>query len=110
MPQTFEARERLRDQQRQETIRLEAVLAAQRRLAAQREKADRAIAQAEQGVAAKRYEVDRAVAALVETSGLPRSALLLERSEADLARLARAERRRHKTGGGRDGVTSGVPA
>jgi hypothetical protein len=97
MPQTFEARARLRDQQRQEASRLDAVLAAQRRLATERAKADRAIAKAELGVAAKQGDVDRAVVSLVETSGLPRASALLARSESELARL-RAEYRRASNG------------
>lgn len=109
MPQTFEARERLRDQQRQEASRLEAVLTAQRRLAAERAKADRAIAKAELGVAAKQADVDRAVVSLVETSGLARASALLARSEAELARL-RAEYRRANGRGGRETGTPAVPA
>jgi hypothetical protein len=110
MPQTFEARERLRDQQRQEAGRLEAVLAAQRRLATERAKADRAIAKAELGVAAKQADVDRAVVSLVETSGLARASALLARSESELARL-RAEYRRASNGkGGQDAGTSAVQA
>ena len=94
MPVTFEARERLRNQQRQEAVHLEALLAAQRRLVAQREKADRVIARAEQHIAVRQAEVDRAVLALIETSGVTQTALLLGRTKADIARLARVERRR----------------
>lgn len=99
MPVTVEARERLRDQQRQEAIQLEAVLAAQRRLVTQREKADRAIAKAEQDVAAKQAAADHAVAQLVETSGLIRTAVLLGRTKCDIARIARVGRRSETRGG-----------
>jgi hypothetical protein len=110
MPLTFEARERLRDQQRQEASQLETVLAAQRRLATEREKADRTIEKAEHGVAARQTDADSAVAGLVETSGVTRAAVLLGRSEAELARLARSERRRSTTKGGREAHAPAVPA
>lgn len=110
MPLTFEARERLRNQQRQEAIQLEAVLAAQRRLASERNKAGRIIERAELGVAAKQAGLDVAVVGLVETSGLARAAVLLGRSAADLARLVRAERRGSSLDGASNAVASAVQA
>jgi pantothenate synthetase len=93
-PVTRAARERLRDQQRQEAAQLEAVLTAQRRLAAERDKADRVIENAERGVRARQAFVDAAVVALVQTPGVPRVAALLGRPTSELASLVRAERRR----------------
>jgi pantothenate synthetase len=110
MPLTLDARERLRDQQRQEASRLEAVLAAQRRLASEQNKADRIIEKAEHGVAAKQAGLDVAVVGLVETSGLARAAVLLGRSAADLARLVRAERRESTLKGAREAGASAVQA
>jgi hypothetical protein len=93
LPLTFEARERLRGQQRQEVDRLEALLVAQRRLDTQREKAARVIGEAERGVAARQVDVERAIVRLVETSGLARVAILLGRPEVELRRLVRSEGR-----------------
>jgi pantothenate synthetase len=93
-PVTRAARERLRDQQRQEAAQLEALLAAQARLATARDKADRVIENAERGVRARQAAVDAAVVALVQISGLPRVAALLGRPTSELTALVRAERRR----------------
>lgn len=110
MPITLAARERLRDQQRREARQLDAVLAAQRRLDAQREKADRAIMKAEQGVAGKQADVDGAIAGLAMTSGVARAALLLGRTETVIARIARAARHRSTTGDADRASSTTVPA
>lgn len=110
MPVTLDARERLRDQQRQEAKQLDAVLAAQRRLATERGKADRMIAKAEAGVAMRQADVDAAVVALVEISGISRAAVLVGASDNELNRLVRADRRRVSAPRGRESSPPGVQA
>lgn len=92
MPLALSARERLRDQQQQEARRLAAVLAAQRRLTLEQHKESAVIERARRRVAARRDAFDDTVRALIGTSGVARTAILLERPERDLARLKRANR------------------
>jgi pantothenate synthetase len=94
LPLTVEARERLRNQQRVEAQQLDSLLTAQRRLARERAKAERAIGKAQRAVASRQSEVDAAIVRLVESSGVPRVAVLLGRAESQIAALVRAERRR----------------
>jgi hypothetical protein len=90
-------RDRMRDQQRLEAERLGRVIAEERRLAAEKDKADAVIARARDAVARRQALLDAAIAALVDTSGAGRAAILLDRAETELARLHRTHR--HPRGG-----------
>ena len=105
MPLALSARERLRDQQQQESRRLAAVLAAQRLLALEQDKESAGIDRARRRVAARRDVFDDTVRALIDTSGLARTAILLNRPERELARLRRA--RRPASGGDEDSDRGG---
>jgi len=110
MPLALSARERLRDQQQHEARRLAAVLAAQRRLATEQEKAAVVIEKAQHGISARQAAVDDAVLALIDTSGIARTAILLDRPENELARLQRSRQRRLHGGNGPEAGDPGVPA
>ena len=110
MPLALSARERLRDQQQHEARRLAAVLAAQRRLGAEREKAAVVIEKAQHGISARQAAVDDAVLALIDTSGIARTAILLDRPDNELARLQRSRRRSVHGGNGPEAGDPGVPA
>jgi hypothetical protein len=92
LPLTLAARERLRDQQREESSRLGVVLAAKRRLVAERERATAVIEKAEHAVANRQATVDESVGALIETSGVTRAGILLGCAPRELAKLVRARR------------------
>jgi hypothetical protein len=87
----------MRDQQRLEAERLGRVIAEERRLGAEQDKADAMIARARDAVARRQALLDAAIAALVDTSGPGRAAILLDRAETDLARLHRTH---HNSRGG----------
>lgn len=109
-PLDLEARERLRDQQQAEARLLAVVLAAHRALSAERQKASAAIAKAEQAVAMRRETLDAAVVELIDASGVTKAAVLLDRTENELARLRRACQRARNTGSESKVREPGVPA
>jgi hypothetical protein len=86
-------RDRLRDQQRREAELLAHVNAEEDRLHAEAGRAEHAIARARAKVTCRQQDLDAAVVALAEHCGTARAAVLLDRSESELARLQRAGRR-----------------
>jgi hypothetical protein len=86
-------RDRLRDQQRREAELLARVNAEEDRLQAEAGRTEQAIARARAKVASRQQDLDAAVVALAEHCGTARAAVLLDRGEAELARLQRARRR-----------------
>jgi hypothetical protein len=100
LPFSREARERMRDQQRLEAERLSRVLAEQRRLSVEQQRADDVIAAARDAVAKRQHRLDQAIAALVDTSGPGRAGILLDRPEAEMLRL---HRNHHQQQAGDDG-------
>jgi hypothetical protein len=111
IPLARAARDRLRDTQHEETRRLAAVLAAQERLSAERSRAEAAITKAEHGIATRQAVLDEAVLDLIGTSGVNRTAILLDRSASDLVRLRRTRRgNRPKTKNVSRGHGPDVPA
>lgn len=92
MPLTGAARERLREQQRSETRQLAAVLAAQVRLESESARAQKVMARVQRGIAAHQATLDDCVYGLITTSGIARTAILLDKTEHELTRIARAHR------------------
>ena len=88
-PLTGNARERLREQQRDEAERLASVLAAQNRLDAERDKRAGVVRSADEAVARRQRAVDEATAALSAVVGVERTAVLLERPVREVARLVK---------------------
>jgi hypothetical protein len=91
-PVALTARERLREQQKLEAAKLAAVLAAEERLAAERQRHTAAIAAADAALAAQGALVADATCALIDVSGLERAAAILGRSKSELGRIARDHR------------------
>ena len=102
LPMGSAARERLRDQHQQETRHLDAVLAAHTRVLAERQRAEAMVRKAERAVGVKQQILDDAVLALIDSCGLPRAAVLLDRPAGELAGLQRSRRRDADAGRGGD--------
>jgi hypothetical protein len=109
-PITVAARERLRDQQQREARLLASVLAAQRRLTSEHEKADTVIKRARRGIDKHKAALDETVRDLIHSSGVTRAAILLDQDERTLSRLARKSRKQAQTSDAREVGGSGVPA
>jgi pantothenate synthetase len=93
LPTGFDARARLREQQRRENEQLSAVLSAETRLAAEQRRYESAVNRAARQLAGKRAFRDAQVVALVEVAGVLRTSTLLGWRQADLTRLRRAHDR-----------------
>ena len=86
---SWSARERLRDQQRQEASKVAAVLAAEKLLEAQRHRHAGQVAAADAALAARELAVTNAIGALVECSGIDRAAAILGRPASAIRRTVR---------------------
>lgn len=97
MPLSKAAREKrrdlLRDQQRREAELLARVSSEEDRLAAEQHRTEQAVATARAKLARQQAALEAAIVALADTCGTARAAVLVERSESEVARLQRARRR-----------------
>ena len=93
LPAGFDARARLREQQRRENEQLTAVLSAETRFEAEQRRYEAAVDRAATQLADKRASRDAQIVALIDLAGLPRTSSLVGWRQADLARLKRAHNR-----------------
>jgi hypothetical protein len=93
LPAGFDARARLREQQRRENEQLTAVLSAETRLEAEQRRYEAAVDRAAAQLADKRAFRDAQIVALIELAGVPRTSSLVGWRQAELTRLKRAHDR-----------------
>jgi hypothetical protein len=93
LPSGFDARARLREQQRRESEQLTAVLSAETRLEAEQRRYEAAVDRAATQLADKRAFRDAQIVALIDLAGVPRTSILVGWRQADLTRLKRAHNR-----------------
>jgi hypothetical protein len=93
LPSGFDARTRLREQQRLENEQLTAVLSAETKLEAEQRRYEAAVERAATQLADKRAFRDAQIVALIELAGVPRTSSLVGLRQADLTRLKRAHNR-----------------